>query len=280
MFMRENRNTGERLETNFFNKTTIEHLHRYAFAIEFTKDKIVLDIACGEGYGSNLLSSNASFVYGVDIDKETIALAKQKYVKPNLQFSEGSTSKIPLENSSIDLVVSFETIEHHSEHEQMMLEIKRVLKPDGMLIISTPDKKYYSDERNYKNPFHVKELYEHEFKTILDNHFKYTKLFKQIYITGASFLIDIKNNEIPKFYSGNFSFFNIIKPPPYFLVAISSNNILPVVNDSVFGSAQNLIEYEKKNLEEQVKNSLDFRLGKYILKPLRYFKRIYKKLKW
>jgi len=63
-----------------------------------------------------------------------------------------------------DLVVSFETIEHHDEHEQMLAEVKRVLKPDGMAIISSPDKAIYTDKPEYHNSFHVKELYREEFE--------------------------------------------------------------------------------------------------------------------
>lgn len=63
--------TGERLETFVLNDSTIEHLHRYAIAKELAQGKHVLDIACGEGYGSNLLASSARFVDGVDIDQST-----------------------------------------------------------------------------------------------------------------------------------------------------------------------------------------------------------------
>jgi len=59
--------TGERLETHILNVITIEHLHRYALALPHSTGKIVLDIACGDGYGSNLLARNAVSVIGVDI---------------------------------------------------------------------------------------------------------------------------------------------------------------------------------------------------------------------
>src|ERR1035438_3461036 len=108
--------TGERLETHIYNYNTIEHLHRYAMATQLVTDKIVLDIASGEGYGSNLLSKFSKKVYGVDISAETIELASKKYLKNNLQFKVGSTSNIPIPDNTIDVVVSFETIEHHNQH--------------------------------------------------------------------------------------------------------------------------------------------------------------------
>jgi ubiquinone/menaquinone biosynthesis C-methylase UbiE len=181
--------TGERLETSIFNGNTINHLHRYAIAMPLVKGKTVLDIASGEGYGSHFLSFESLKVYGVDIDKESIDNAKIKYTRDNLEFFVGSTSHIPLETNSVDVVISYETIEHHDEHEQMMSEIKRVLKPEGTLIISSPDKYFYSDKRNYNNPFHVKELYKADFTELISKYFKNYSLYSQSYIYGSSLIL-------------------------------------------------------------------------------------------
>ena len=142
----------------------LEHLHRYRFAGRLVAKKIVLDIASGEGYGSAYLAQNAKRVFGVDIAVKAVESARQKYQRSNLKFIEGSCSDIPLKDASVDIVVSFETIEHHAEHEAMMREITRVLRPRGLLIISTPDKLEYSDKPGFRNPFHVKELYREEFR--------------------------------------------------------------------------------------------------------------------
>ena len=103
---------------------------------------MVLDIASGEGYGSALLASGATRVTGVDIDPQTVQGATQKYSSnnSNLEFKQGSADNIPLHSGLFDVVVSFETIEHHDNHVEMMREIKRVLKLGGLLIISSPDK--------------------------------------------------------------------------------------------------------------------------------------------
>ena len=164
--------TGERFVPEISGNIELEHMHRYIYALAFAKGKTILDIASGEGYGTALLASQAVFVTGVDIAEDAVAHARQKYRLPNLEFRLGSCSKIPLPDATVDLVVSFETIEHHDEHEQMLAEIKRVLKPDGMVIISSPDKAIYTDKRDYHNPFHVKELYRDEFEALFRSHFK------------------------------------------------------------------------------------------------------------
>jgi O-antigen biosynthesis protein len=164
--------TGERFVPEISGNIELEHIHRYIFALAYAKEKTILDIASGEGYGTALLASQAAFVTGVDIAEDAVAHARQKYRLPNLEFRVGTCSKIPLSNATVDLVVSFETIEHHDEHEQMLAEIKRVLKPDGMAVVSSPDKAIYTDKPDYHNPFHVKELYRDEFEALFRSHFK------------------------------------------------------------------------------------------------------------
>ena len=171
--------TGERLVPSVTGDTPVEHLHRYAFAREYVCGKDVLDIACGEGYGSHLLSSVAASVIGVDISPDVIAHAHRKYGGDHLTFVVGSCSAIPLSNSSVDAVVSFETLEHLAEHEQMLTEIKRVLRPDGVLLLSTPDKLHFTDIPGTENPFHVRELYTDEFKNLLSAFFVHVDMLEQ-----------------------------------------------------------------------------------------------------
>ena len=106
-----------------------EHLHRYAIARELCSGLAVLDIACGEGYGANLLAERARSVVGVDIAPDAIVHATGKYSSPKLQFRVGTCAEIPCADESFDLVVSFETIEHHDQHEEMMIGIRRVPRP-------------------------------------------------------------------------------------------------------------------------------------------------------
>ena len=153
-------------------------------------DKIVLDLASGEGYGSDLLANYAKQIFGVDIDVETITHAKSKYIRNNLTFLIGEASHIPLPDNSIDVFVSFETIEHHDKHIEMLNEVKRVLKPDGTLVMSSPDRYYYSDKPTYKNEFHVKELYYDEFKCLINSFFKRTFFYSQRIFVGSIIAFD------------------------------------------------------------------------------------------
>ena len=149
--------TGERYVPEIGGEIELEHFHRYHWAAQLGAGKRILDIACGEGYGSEILARFASHVIGVDLSEETILHACRKYQSRNLQFLVGTCDQVPVPDSSIDLVVSFETIEHHGNHREMMRELKRVLDPNGILLISSSDKYVYSDERSYANPFHTKE---------------------------------------------------------------------------------------------------------------------------
>ena len=157
-----------------------EHLHRYAFASQFVKGKKVLDLASGEGYGSSLLSKEADTVVGVDIDGNAVEHARNKYSTQNLEFLQGSILEIPITgNNKFDVIVCFEVIEHVEEHEKLLSEVKRLLKKDGLFIVSSPNKKTYSDEISYNNPFHKKELYFNDFKNLLNKYFRSFIFFGQ-----------------------------------------------------------------------------------------------------
>jgi ubiquinone/menaquinone biosynthesis C-methylase UbiE len=265
--------TGERLETFIFSRDSIDHLHRYTIASNFIEGKIVLDIASGEGYGSNLMSEKASFIYGVDIDESTIINARQKYKKPNLKYLVGNTSAIPLGDSSIDIVVSFETIEHHDEHQEMMNEIKRVLKPEGILIISTPDKLYYSDKRGFSNEYHIKELYKNEFVELLSNSFKNIQLMSQQYSNGNSIILDDKHQM--NFYTGEYSQVQEVIPLPLYLIAISSDVCFQEQTNSIFDGSK-ILEIENANQNTKIYNSNSYKLGHFILAPFKFLKKILK----
>ncbi len=180
--------TGERFvpeEALLNDEIGYEHLHRYYAATSLVSNKDVLDLACGEGYGSVLLAKHAANVTGADIDHETIAWANQKYTPSykNLQFRQASATSIPFANHSFDVVISFETIEHLDEdmQQQFMAEIKRVLRLGGLLVMSTPDKKNYTDRYQHHNTFHLKEFYRQEFAAFVQNHFLHTAFFDQGY---------------------------------------------------------------------------------------------------
>ena len=177
--------TGERYVPQMRGTIALEHLHRYAFASEYVQGLDVLDIASGEGYGSEMLSRTARHVYGVDIDEVSVTHAQRKYQSKNLEYRLGSCTEIPLLDSSVDIIVSFETIEHITDHEIMMLELKRVLRPGGVVLISSPEKNAYDDLNQNPNPYHIRELNRGEFKLLLAKHFKHTALMGQRVLHGS-----------------------------------------------------------------------------------------------
>ena len=174
--------TGERfLPDECQGEMAIEHYQRYQFARQLVKGKKVLDAACGEGYGSNLLSGAADCVTGLDLDEEAVSRASQKYGSDKLTFFCGSIEKLPFEKNTFDAVVSFETIEHVDAEIQksFLSEIHRVLKPDGILIMSTPNKAVYTDLVKGVNLFHIKEFYVKEFQDFLSGYFKNIETYCQ-----------------------------------------------------------------------------------------------------
>ena len=168
--------TGERYVPNLdWPELSYEHWHRYLYASEFVAGKIVLDVSAGEGYGGFLLAGTASRVVGVDADPETVRHASASYQKPNLEFRCGLAEAIPVVGQHIfDVVTSFETLEHLGADQQTSFgrEIKRLLKPQGIALISTPNRRHYTDESQNTNPFHHRELYEDEFIDFLSGFFR------------------------------------------------------------------------------------------------------------
>lgn len=155
--------TGERFVPELVREIWYEHWHRYVFALPWVEGRRVLDCASGEGYGSALLASRAAAVTGLDLSPEAVTHARARYTgRDNLDFVEGSCTALPFDDASFDVVVSFETLEHIEGQAEMLDEFRRVLTPEGLLVLSSPDRKTYSEDRGFENEFHVRELYRDE----------------------------------------------------------------------------------------------------------------------
>jgi ubiquinone/menaquinone biosynthesis C-methylase UbiE len=273
--MNELISTPERLDTTQHDQIMAEHLHRYALAVGHVKGLIVLDIASGEGYGTHLLSTAAKMVYGVDLSQEAIFHAAAKYQKNNLQFKHGSATAIPLEDHCIDVITSFETIEHHDLHEEMMLECKRVLKPGGLLIISSPEKKYYTDLPNYRNPYHVKELYEQEFRTLLLKHFSNINFLNQKYVTASVIIAEHGTAGVKQYHGTYEQLLSEAAFTPVYNIAFASDAAVPVVQSS-FYMHETPPDDTAARLAKLYTDSTTWKIGRIILSPFLLIKSIFK----
>jgi ubiquinone/menaquinone biosynthesis C-methylase UbiE len=265
--MNELKFTGERLTGENSGWIRAEHLHRYALAGKYVKDKKVLDIACGEGYGTYLLGKSALQVFGMDIDEKVIRFAKEKYKKDNLEFKPGNIENTGFKDYSFDIIISFETIEHLDNHIAAMNEIKRILKPDGILIMSTPDRDKYNFIRSVPNRFHLHEMNFEEYKTMLNQYFEHNRfLFQQS--VAASFIYSVDINNFSQF-SGSLKSISAQHNPDFtYIISVSGNHPFELPPHSVFKDeslTQDKLIFKNK--------SLDYKIGKMILDPLRKIKR-------
>ncbi|MFF7394930.1 class I SAM-dependent methyltransferase [Achromobacter sp. NPDC008082] len=147
------------------------HIARYSFAQPYCADKRVLDVACGEGYGSRLLADwGASEVVGVDISHDAVKAAQQHFGGQNVSFvqSEGETLLEKFQPESFDLIVSFETIEHVTDPVKFLENVKRLLKPGGVIAISCPNDWWYFPTEQEKNPYHLRKYLFEEFKSMTE----------------------------------------------------------------------------------------------------------------
>ena len=159
----------------------LEHWNRYLTFHYLAESKNILDVACGEGYGTDLLSSIARKAVGVDLSVKNINHANKKYAggKNNLEYIAADACNLPIESNSIEIVYSFETIEHLENIPAFLQSITRIILDSGAGIISTPRPNINPRSNKPFNPFHINELSAAEFENHLKRHFKFVAIAGQ-----------------------------------------------------------------------------------------------------
>lgn len=247
-------NDGERMIPEFHKNsiTYSEHMLRYELAKKYCINKNVLDIASGSGYGTKILAEKAKNVIGVDVNKNAVKYASNNYSAKNIQYKVGSAVKIPIDEKSMDVCVSFETLEHLNikDGEKFVKEINRVLKDEGVLVLSTPNDKNVPKGNHY----HFKEYTDKEIKKLLDKHFKYVKIYYQHDFIGT-YIAKSK-----KYISSNIKY--MYKPETkdaIFFFAVCSNSPHKHIESNLIYLGQNYsymkeadLFNQKVNLENEV----------------------------
>jgi 2-polyprenyl-3-methyl-5-hydroxy-6-metoxy-1,4-benzoquinol methylase len=219
-----------------------EHEDRYNFVCDSLYGN-VLDLACGIGYGSAVLSANTNIqsYLGVDISSEAIEYANYNYKTDIANFVNDSALTIDLQEKSFDFIISFETLEHINEYQKVLNNFSKWLKDDGMLIGSVPEKNWENicDDVYGKNPYHVIRFDIDKIKESLKSHFKNIVLFTNELAIGSLFrkLNVVENDKISLNYS---HFINQVNGSLFF---IASNQKIDF-NQNIFYPSMSLVEYD------------------------------------
>jgi SAM-dependent methyltransferase/glycosyltransferase involved in cell wall biosynthesis len=182
--------TGERvIPGKVEDELLLEHVSRYRFAASYVADREVLDFGCGSGYGAAILKrAGARKVVGSDLTPEAVRFAHSHYAGPGLGFCVADCERCCFPDHSFDAVVSFELIEHLQSYPEFLAEVRRVLRPGGVFVLSTPNKRTYRTHPGIPpNPFHVHEFDLDEFRGVLESLFPAVVIFGQSRTEGVYF---------------------------------------------------------------------------------------------
>jgi SAM-dependent methyltransferase len=169
--------TGERTlpdvpEENYWFR---RHLVVYEWIADRARGRRIVDLACGEGYGSALLARHASEVVGVDANPDAFQHARLKYTAPNVRFER---NMIELWQGDVDCVVFLQTIEHVQDPDAMLEHVRELIGPGGVAFVSTPNVLTLAPKGQARsgNPWHVREYRPDEFRALCDAHFTHVDL--------------------------------------------------------------------------------------------------------
>lgn len=198
--------TGERLVPTVkgYDDLFLEHVSRYMFASSIVGGKTVLDMGCGCGYGSyHLARSGAASVLGIDLSEEAIEYCRNNYTHEGLVYKTHNILDTGLEDESFDTIVSFEVFEHVDSPERLLSEVKRLLKPEGVFVVSTPNvRTYVAGGENGDNIYHVKEYTPEEFQGFLAGEFPRIYYYSQSHAGGQAIVPAMEANGVTGIEAG------------------------------------------------------------------------------
>lgn len=155
---------------------------RYAFSAQYVKSQtggVVLDMACGTGYGIPFFSKDNSYV-AADISLDALKASKSLHNSSHTSFVQCDAEHLPFKEGSFDLIMSFETIEHLENPRMFLSELERSAKHGSRIIISTPNRKYKAVWVRNINPYHVCEYNIRDFSSLVGEFFENLEVYVQV----------------------------------------------------------------------------------------------------
>lgn len=160
--------TGERTAPGIWHENYWFRRHEaaYEFLVPYAAVRTVLDVGCGEGYGAARFAEVAGRVVGIDYDASAVTHAATRYDKP--RFVRANLAHLPVRSQAVDVLATLQVIEHVWDHAQFVAECRRVLRPGGRLLVTTPNRYTFSPGRDTPtNPFHTHEFTATELQDLL-----------------------------------------------------------------------------------------------------------------
>jgi SAM-dependent methyltransferase len=229
-----------------------EHAARYAFASRFAEGRRALDIGCGAGYGTAALSARVAV--GVDSAADAVAFSRAHY--PSCLFAQASAAALPFCAASFDVAIAFEVIEHLTNWRELLAEARRVLQPDGVFLVSTPNKLFYAESRaqHGPNPFHEHEFEYAEFRDALGEFFPSVTVMLQNRLDAFAFYSAEAAGLVDAHIEGTRG----APEEAHFFIAICSHRFVPLRSFVYVPAAANLLRERERHialLEQELKQS-------------------------
>jgi SAM-dependent methyltransferase len=186
----------------FWDPLGCQHVSRYLFARSVVVGTDIVDMGCGSGYGSAILARDRRHrVTGIDSSPDAVKAAAAAWSRPNIAFMVGDALDLHMSPGSVDTVVSFEAIEHVTDPARFLDQIAQLLRPGGRLVLSTPDRDFYSPGAQHgesHNPFHLSEMTRAELVELVASRFRVISVYGQSPAGPASVIANARPTRLVK----------------------------------------------------------------------------------